>query len=258
MIFFGIAVALFAFVIAGCSKSEKQRIYTIKVDCENVTAPFFFFPAKIFLNGQESVFNSCEDRIRIEAPESLIEESRVIKGQVLLPEGWTNVTMNAHTPLVSPKAVSVDLQIQSAIRPLITVYVDSRGTSPSELSVGQWKRPLPASTGVVGLSDGEKYVANVPAPEKDDAANLVINGTVIGKLPMAKSSTQSRDFVFVDVSGKRKYELTCVAYGHVGCPPGKLLSGKQLYELDHKIDYFLERAPETGVQGARWEFLERR
>jgi hypothetical protein len=37
-----------------------------------------------------------------------------------------------------------------------------------------------------------------------------------------------------------------------------VLSGKHLYELDYEIAYFLTRAPDRDMQGARWELLERR
>jgi hypothetical protein len=116
-----------------------------------------FLPAKIFLNGQEKgVFNYCEDRMQMSGPEmpgNAIEAPGVIKVQVLLPEGWTDVKVYA--PLVSPEAVP--LRMQSAVRPRITLYVDNRGSSASELSVGQWKRPLLRSPIVVGIIDPDIY-----------------------------------------------------------------------------------------------------
>jgi hypothetical protein len=241
-------LVVFSLFISGCSR--RPRIYTLKVDCENPSYPHFFFPAKIYLQGQEKgVLNGCDDKIQITEAEmpgaDSYEATKAIQVKFLVPEGWIEAPVQTHTPLILPEEVSVLLRMESANRTHLILYIDNRESKDLELSVGQWKRPL------IRTPD-ETYS---PAPEEEAAANLVVNNIVLGKLPITNASIKSRYFL-VDVSGQHQYQLNSVSYGAPANIPRQILKGKHLYELKEPISYFLKPAPLRDLLGIHWELLD--
>jgi len=143
------------------------------------------------------------------------------------------------------------------------MWVDNRGGSAHTISVGtSFRRAVPA---------GVTTSIDVPVADCDAEAQVAIDGTPVGSVPVIPPSTgweqhlgfRERTLV-VDPSGEHCYESSTVSYSPNGSgdagPAKRALHGARAYALDARVTDFLAKVPDSikspGGYGSRTDLLD--
>ncbi len=169
-------------------------------------------------------------------------DEKKLRLEVLTPDGWARRDFTLeHDPHYNTD--TPHQQVKPAALNVITVWVDNRGGEKARLECGKVEMVVAA---------GEHRSFRFPRPERIEQTPFHIDGR--------DSVFLAREYYLIDMLGTRTYRLRERVYRGASIVPKEPgpdveLSGKRIHPLDKRIDYFLEKAPDT-IEQSRLKFPE--